>query len=316
MNRVLLADAVGRRPASSDFALLLSSSFKYGLTLGTEKADNISLTELGIAMVKPRDEAERIRASRNAALAPELFRRIYDHYNNGKLPQGEFFLNVLERDFQVPRARCKECADMVVDNGRFVGIIRELQGSLYVVVEGEVPSDTRAAELDYQEPDDQTTPSDTPPAPGSALRGERYIFIGHGRNRKPLDQLERVLKQFGIAYKIATDEPQMARPISEKVAQVMRECHSAILIFTADEEFQTQEGQSVWRPSQNVIYELGAASVLYGPRIVIFKEDDLEFPTNFRDVGYISFERDRLDAKGVDLVKELIALGLVKVQPA
>ena len=55
--------------------------------------------------------------------------------------------------------------------------------------------------------------------------------------------------------------------------------------------------------------------MLYENRIVIFKEEGLDFPTDFRDIGYISFEKDKLDAKGVDLVQELIALKLVKVQP-
>ena len=146
--------------------------------------------------------------------------------------------------------------------------------------------------------------------------GERFIFLGHGKSRRPLEQLEKVLQQFKIPYKVAVDEPQMARPISVKVASVMRECHSAILIFTSDEEFKTPDDRLIWRPSENVIYELGASSVLYDNRIVIFKEEGLEFPTNFRDIGYIAFEKDKLDAKGVELIKELIALGLVKVQAA
>jgi predicted nucleotide-binding protein len=96
----------------------------------------------------------------------------------------------------------------------------------------------------------------------------------------------------------------------------MKECHSAVLIFTADEEFRDAEGEVIWRPSENVIYELGAAAVLYENRIVIFKEEGIDFPTNFRDIGHISFEKDKLDAKGLDLVRELIALGLLKVQAA
>jgi hypothetical protein len=64
-----------------------------------------------------------------------------------------------------------------------------------------------------------------------------------------------------------------------------------------------------------VIYELGAASVLYGDKIVIFKEQGLDFPTDFRDIGNIPFEKDALDARGVQLIAELIALRLVAVQP-
>jgi hypothetical protein len=65
--------------------------------------------------------------------------------------------------------------------------------------------------------------------------------------------------------------------------------------------------------SENVVYELGAASVLYGKRIIIFKEKDVHFPANFRDIGYIEFDRSALAAKTNELFKELIAFQLIKV---
>jgi hypothetical protein len=313
MNRVLLANAIGRKPASSQYRELLSSAFKYGLTEGTEKSDNISLTELGVSVTKPRDGEERGMAIKRATLQPDLFRRIYNHYSNGKLPQGTFFLSVLERDFGVPRERCQECANILVQNGQFAGILRELQGALYVIFDGEAA----AEEQDFIPPDtavpvDEALPLSLQPQ----VPTERFIFLGHGKNRRPLEQLKKVLDQFKIAYKVAVDEPQLARPIPVKVAQTMRECHSAILIFTADEEFQRADGTTIWRPSENVIYELGASSVLYDNRIVIFREEGVEFPANFDSIGRIPFERDRLDAKGLDLVKELVGLGLIRVQAA
>src|SRR5438093_1162099 len=72
MNRVLLANAIGRKPASSQYKELLSSGFKYGLTQGNEKSDNINLTELGTAITKPRDQHERVKSIREAALQPDL----------------------------------------------------------------------------------------------------------------------------------------------------------------------------------------------------------------------------------------------------
>ena len=47
MNRLLLADAMKMSPSGSTFKKLLSSSSKYGLTKGTEKAVEVSLTETG-----------------------------------------------------------------------------------------------------------------------------------------------------------------------------------------------------------------------------------------------------------------------------
>lgn len=139
------------------------------------------------------------------------------------------------------------------------------------------------------------------------------IFIGHGKNKKPLEQLKKILDQFKIPYKVAVDEPNLGRPIGSKVRDIMKACNCAILIFTADEEFQNSKGETIWRPSENVVHELGATSYLYENRIVIMKEDTVDLPTNFRDLGYISFAKDQLEAKAMEVLKELIGFGIVKV---
>ena len=90
---------------------------------------------------------------------------------------------------------------------------------------------------------------------------------------------------------------------------------SAIFIFTADEEVTDSEGNKTYRPSDNVVYELGAAGVLYGKNIVIFKEEGVAFASDFSDLGYIMFEKDNLQAKATDLLAELIGFGLLKITP-
>lgn len=138
------------------------------------------------------------------------------------------------------------------------------------------------------------------------------IFIAHGKNKKPLNQLKKILDQFKIPYKVVVEEPNLGRPISGKVREVMHACNCAILIFTADEEFQDKNGNTIWRPSENVVFELGATGYLYDNRIVILKEDNVTFPSNFSDLGYISFAHEQLEAKTMDVLKELIGFGIVK----
>jgi predicted nucleotide-binding protein len=143
------------------------------------------------------------------------------------------------------------------------------------------------------------------------------IFVIHGRNKVPLDQLKKILTEpFNIPFKVAIDEPQVGRPISQKVAETMQNCTSAIVIFTADEEYTDAKGNKVFRPSDNAVYELGAASILYGKKIVILKEEGVTLPSDFSDLGHITFEKDRLDAKTSDLMKEFLGFGLLKVIPA
>ena len=124
---------------------------------------------------------------------------------------------------------------------------------------------------------------------------------------------KRILDRFKVPYKVAVEEPNLGRPIGEKVKETMRLCNCAILIFTADEEFSDTDGNTVWRPSENVVYELGATSYLYGKRIVILKEDAVEFPSDFKDLGYISFGKNQLEAKSMDVISELIGFGILKV---
>jgi predicted nucleotide-binding protein len=152
---------------------------------------------------------------------------------------------------------------------------------------------------------------DNPPSGQTSLG--QAIFVAHGKNKKPLEQLKQILDQFKIPYRVATEEPNLGRPIGNKVKETMQLCNCAILIFTADEEFKDASGNTVWRPSENVAHELGASGFLYGNRIVIMKETDVQFPSNFRELGHISFEKDRLDSKAMDILKELIGFGIVKV---
>ena len=189
--------------------------------------------------------------------------------------------------------------------GRAAPVVQEPEPTAH---ETRGESERAEAEQEQEKPDDR--PQVTPPR--DAPRG-RGIFIAHGKCKKPLEQPEKILDQFKIPYKIAIDEPNLGRPISGKIRDIMESCNCAILIFTADEEFRDKDGNTIWRPSENVVYELGASGYLYDNRIVIMKEKGVTFPTNFRDIGYIEFDKDKLEAKAIEVLKELIGFGMVKV---
>lgn len=131
-----------------------------------------------------------------------------------------------------------------------------------------------------------------------------------------MEQVLKILNEYSIPHKEAVEEPNRARPIPQKVADVMRECGAAILVFTGDVEYFDKDGNSIWRPSENVSHELGAASVLYGDRIVIFKEKGVDLPSNFSSVGYIEFEKDKLGDKGIELFRELVSMKILSVSVA
>jgi hypothetical protein len=237
---------------------------------------------------------------------------------------------ILVAEHQVPEDRANEAAETILANGRFAELIRDVGGSPHVMLdtasaEVVVPDPALADEesggdaIDSQTPPPapiahpiKTTPEREIPAPPTT----RPIFVGHGKKKQPLEKLQKILTQFQIPHKVVVDEANLGRPISQKVRETMLQCGSAILIFTKDEKFQDEKGNPIWRPSENVVHELGAASFAYEDRVVIFKESGINFPSNFESVGYIEFEEDSIEAKTAELLKELIGFGLVRITPA
>ncbi|MGD0569013.1 MAG: TIR domain-containing protein [Candidatus Sulfotelmatobacter sp.] len=323
-----VAIAIDKSPGSSDFRMLLSSSIKYGLSTGSYNQSKVTLTALARDIVAPTSDEAKSRALLQSAFMPPLFKSIFASYKGKKVPDMQFFQNALVRDFGVSRDQAGRCAAVFYENADYLGLIRQATTGKWLSSEptGMAPLEelVETGEAGGGENGQHDLGEEQPLSPRaraeakilSAPPAKNAIFLGHGKNRVPLQQLEKFLSEYKIPYKVVLDEANKGRPISQKVADSMNECGAAIIIFTADEEFKDLNGQIIFRPSENAIFELGAASALYGSRVVIFKETGVTFPTNFRDIGYIEFEKDRLDAKVSQLFRELIAFKLITVSVA
>lgn len=324
--RLLLAQALGIKPSSSNFRYLLSSSYQYGFTEGTEKASDIELTDIGRDVTQSENPTKRILALRQAALKPAVFGKFYNNYHEKKMPSTDMIGKILVVEYDVPQDYADECARLILENGRYANIIRDISGSPHILFD--IPtiteqesnqkkkSDISDVQLNISEEESKETKVEPEhPFVQDEEKKHQPIFLGHGKNQKPLEKLQNFLTTFQIPYKVTIEEANLGRPIPQKVRETMYQCGSAILIFTCDEKFYDENRNEIWRPSENVIHELGAASLLYQDRIVVFKEKGLHFPTNYQSIGYIEFEVDSIDAKTADLLKELIGFGLVKVTP-
>jgi len=333
MNRVLLADALKKSPASSEFRELISASNKYGFTKGNANSEIVELTPLGEQLTKPRSESERLDALRQAFRSIPLFDQILGYFNNNKLPAETFFKNSLERDpFNVRPEWSEEAAHIFVENGKPLGFIREVSGSPWVVIEAGPPTEEFSEQTVPNEATDESIDDSIPVAQISEPAASRtysevptrhaeqspttlQFFIAHGHDKEAAQQVEKILNELGIPYIVAVEEANAGRPISQKVKELMNACSGGIFIFSADEEFKDKDANTIFRPRENVIYELGAASYLYDRRIVIFKERSVTFPSDFQDLGYIEFEKGQLAGKTMELLRELIALKAVKLLP-
>lgn len=320
-----MATALGRSPGSSGFRQVTAAANQYGFVSGNFRTQ-FALTDLGESLTQPKTPQESTQALVTAALTPKTFRSIYDYYKGKKFPEQQFFANTVVREFNVVQTQADACCAIFEANMRYVGLIRETPGGDWLSTEALPPAarltadqveeaEEAAEELDEQvEPEEEyADAAEVEPRTRPRTRRPNQIFIGHGRNHTPRDQLTKTLSTMGIPYAVAEDEATVGRPISQKVRETMEACGAAILIFSADIEYFDSKGNSVWRPSENVSHELGAASIMYDDRIILFKEDSVELASNFSGIGYITFERDALDAKVNDLLRELVAFKILKL---
>lgn len=329
MKRLLLAQAMKLSPGSSLFRDLLSASARYGLTSGSYASDVIALEPIGVKITRPTSAGERLDGYRDAMRTIPLFSQLIDHFDNAKLPSADFLANTLERQYNVDPAWSGEAAKVFVETARFVGGVRDISGTPYLMMDaGPLPTESAvqalpvegASTADLAPAIVATVPAPPPNAqpPEVALSDvvqKRQFFVAHGSDREALAQLQAMLKDLGIPYVVAIDEPHAGRPIPQKVADLMRESSGGLFIFSGDEQVTNPDGIVEKRPRMNVVFELGAASLLYGKRIVIFKERDVVFPSDFRDIGYIEYERGQLANSSLQLLKELIKLGAVQLLP-
>lgn len=336
--KIDMATALDISPGSSYLRTWGSASSAYGLTAGSHQSE-FTMKELGTRIFAPTSPEDRTSALVEAALLPDAFRRVFDFYKGRKFPEVQFFVNTLVREFDVAESQAPQFAEIFTSNMRLVGLVRGttsgdwlsdgLPTAAVVASSGEVTVQSpqipdsaatarRPGVLDKTpEGDDEEigipgSVHDRESEPAVPKRPNK-LFVGHGRNKKPLEQLTKTLRDFGIPHIVAEDEPNSGRPISQKVRDTMNQCGAAILIFSADVEYFDEDGKSVWRPSENVDHELGAAAVMYDDRVILFKEDSISLASNFSGIGYIPFEKDKLDAKTNDLLRELIAFKILKV---
>lgn len=316
-----VAIAINRSPGSSAFRILLSSSNKYGLTTGSFNTPRITITDLGKDIVEPKDEQSSKAATENSVLKPEIFSKVFNYYRGKKVPDNKsFFANTLTRDFDVPKKHADIFVKVFMANIKYLGLIKDTTTGPWFASEVSLSNFQKQSKIQDEKKSDienekvKPLPQEITPEPQRAMPTKpNAIFLGHGKNQKPLNQLIKILDEYRIPHKEATVEPNAGRPIPTKVADTMHQCGAAILIFTADEKFTDEKGNEIWRPSENVAHELGAASVLYDNRIVIFKEDGVSLASNFSGIGYINFEKDKLNDKGVELFRELVSFKIVNI---
>ncbi len=263
----LLADAMGTTARSSSFIQKLSSSAKYGLTVGAHTAERIELTTLGETLTAPRSEEERLSSLRSAALEPEVFRRFYEEYAGKRFPESPFAANTITRVLGVRAELADECLEIVRRNGRFAGIVLERAGALFVKDEGAAHEEPAA---EYRLPEPRGAPPSEPAADAEPVGESGYVLVVS----TPGDYLaERVIDAMALLSIPATTvdlDLGSARLVSEPISRALRDARGCALIWPS-EDWTEDEAELAFGKAWAA---LGAASHQLGGRVVVIASEE------------------------------------------
>lgn len=321
-----VAQALGMQPSTGGFRVVMGAAVAYGLTSGGYNATEVQVTDLARKILKPTKEGIESEAKLQALLQPKVTGQFLAKYDGHAVPRQDIAENVLE-EFGVPADRTADVLELILEGARLVGAISEINGKEYVDLhkgmDRQVPSETKTETFvetrsdvlaeQASEESHEKSPELEPKKRFSGSELGKGIFIAHGRDKDSVAQLKAILDGFKVPFKLAVDEPNLGRPIGEKVRETMIQCNSAIIVLTPDEVFHDSSGSEIWRPSENVFHELGACAFLYDKRIVILKHEKVVMPSNVRELGHIPFDNSGIASKAMDILKELIGFDLLKV---
>lgn len=115
-----LVKAVGYKQATDwRFLDLLRSANQYGLVSGTPST-SIELTKQGQDIVAPSSPGQRANALLAAFRNVKDFEAVEKFYGDKPIPEDEFFINTVTRDFSVPRDRVDTFAKVFQENLRYL----------------------------------------------------------------------------------------------------------------------------------------------------------------------------------------------------
>ena len=163
--------------SSSSFTRKLQALRLYRLTSGAVAP--VSLTDIALAIVAPKDEAARSLNLKGAAIGPEVFRRTYEKLKGKLLPQDEFLRNSFMHDLQLP----KTVADAWVESFKSAldtaGLLFARPDSKIQVLEGPPPSSMEVENRPQEEKSDAI-----PPLIEYAPRAEKAVDVSEGHTTR------------------------------------------------------------------------------------------------------------------------------------
>lgn len=143
-----LAIAVSfKLPQDWRFLDLLRSANQYGLVSGTGPTASVQLTSLGQDVIAPKSPGQRSQALINAFRSVKDFEAVENFYGGKPIPEDEFFLNTVTREFGIQRDRVDAFAKVFRENLIYLRAFTPTTANVDAQISNvELPLSTTAAE--------------------------------------------------------------------------------------------------------------------------------------------------------------------------
>lgn len=303
-----IALALGISPTSSGWQALTGAAIAYGLIDGGWNAITTKLTPLGRKLVAPEAEGEDLAARREAILKPRLLHDFFEKYRRAKFPNDTIAGNVLKA-MGLPTERTDGALDIVKENGRYAGIIRDTPTGPFINLDSPgVPAPTATPEFpDQNSLDDQGGESPkaevVPPAASAAesqsvaatVAKANRVFISHGKQKSIVVQIKELLAFGNFEPVVSVEREATAIPVPEKVFEDMRSCGAGVIHVGSEGKYLSSDGNELTKLNDNVLIEIGAAMALYGKKVILLVERGVTLPSNLQGLYRCDFEGDKLE---------------------
>lgn len=305
-----VAAAMSMQPNSGPFRMLAGAAVAYGLTAGGAFAPEISITPLGMRIVRATAEGDDTAAKREALVKPRVVGDFLRKYNNAPIPRDEIALNVLQ-EMGVPKERAKAVFTLIIAGAESVGMVRQIKDKRYISLEG-VPDHAvgSVAEVETEFEADDIAGSDPEPgmpAPTRAMSGaqgtdveraQRRVYITHGKNRGQVDTIKKLLAFGELEPVVSVDRTSVSQPVPDKIMDEMRSCGAAIIHVDAEQKLMDANANEQLVLNANVLIEIGAAMALYGRRFILLVKDGITLPSNLQGLYQVRYTGEALDSDG------------------
>lgn len=139
------------------------------------------------------------------------------------------------------------------------------------------------------------------------------VFVVYGHNKEARDQLEAMLRRWGLEPLILDLLPSEGQTIIEKLENYTERGEFGIVLATPDDEGfrKNHPDEKAFRARQNVVLEMGMLlSKLGRDRVAILlkSQTEMERPSDIQGLIYISFKENVAEA-GLTLAKEMATKG-------